>query len=67
MPLEVSLSVQMFSQLNCCLFFPSDNRDDQLPRTCAMAFLSRLDAANPLHERLMEDLVISLLKKVVYR
>ncbi|KAM7408889.1 hypothetical protein PAMA_002556 [Pampus argenteus] len=41
----------------------SDNRDDQLPRTCAMAFLSRLDSSNPLHERLMEDLVISLLKK----
>ncbi|XP_062286493.1 probable methyltransferase TARBP1 [Scomber scombrus] len=41
----------------------SDNRDDQLPRTCAMAFLSRLDSSNPLHERLMEDQVISLLKK----
>ncbi|XP_042288717.1 probable methyltransferase TARBP1 [Thunnus maccoyii] len=41
----------------------SDNRDDQLPRTCALAFLSRLDSSNPLHERLMEDLVINLLKK----
>ncbi|KAM4607139.1 putative methyltransferase TARBP1 [Polymixia lowei] len=40
-----------------------DNRDDQLPRMCALAFLCRLDSSSPLHERLMEDLVIHLLKK----
>ncbi|XP_076022350.1 tRNA (guanosine(18)-2'-O)-methyltransferase TARBP1 [Genypterus blacodes] len=40
-----------------------DNKDDQLPRTCALAFLSRLDSSNPLHQRLMEDLVIKLLKR----
>ncbi|KAM9847516.1 LOW QUALITY PROTEIN: putative methyltransferase TARBP1 [Aulostomus maculatus] len=41
----------------------SDNRDDQLPRTCALAFLSRLDPSIPQHQRLMEELVISLVKK----
>ncbi|KAM3863056.1 putative methyltransferase TARBP1 [Diretmus argenteus] len=40
-----------------------DNKDDQLPRTCTLALLSRLDASNPLHERLMQDLVTQLLKK----
>ncbi|XP_073337331.1 probable methyltransferase TARBP1 [Pagrus major] len=41
----------------------SDNRDDQLPRTCVLAFLSRLDASNLQHQRLMEELVTDLLKK----
>ncbi|KAK5882283.1 hypothetical protein CesoFtcFv8_020885 [Champsocephalus esox] len=41
----------------------SDNRDDQLPRTCVLAFLSRLDSSNQQHERLMEELVMDLLKK----
>uniref|UniRef100_A0AAQ4PDT1 tRNA (guanosine(18)-2'-O)-methyltransferase TARBP1 n=1 Tax=Gasterosteus aculeatus aculeatus TaxID=481459 RepID=A0AAQ4PDT1_GASAC len=41
----------------------SDNRDDQLPRTCVLAFLSRLDPSNLQHERLMEELVMDLLKK----
>ncbi|XP_049927693.1 probable methyltransferase TARBP1 [Epinephelus moara] len=41
----------------------SDNRDDQLPRTCVLAFLSRLDSSNQQHERLMEQLVMDLLKK----
>uniref|UniRef100_A0A667YBZ4 tRNA (guanosine(18)-2'-O)-methyltransferase TARBP1 n=1 Tax=Myripristis murdjan TaxID=586833 RepID=A0A667YBZ4_9TELE len=45
------------------IFSSSDNKDDQLPRTCAIGFLSRLDSSNPLHERLMEDLVTRLLKK----
>uniref|UniRef100_A0A1A7WIE5 tRNA (guanosine(18)-2'-O)-methyltransferase TARBP1 n=1 Tax=Iconisemion striatum TaxID=60296 RepID=A0A1A7WIE5_9TELE len=40
----------------------SDNRDDQLPRTCVLAFLSRLDSADRQHERLMEELVMQLLK-----
>lgn len=44
--------------------FTSDNRDDQLPRACAIAFLSRLDPINELHQRLMEELVTLLLKKV---
>uniref|UniRef100_A0A3Q3WMJ0 tRNA (guanosine(18)-2'-O)-methyltransferase TARBP1 n=1 Tax=Mola mola TaxID=94237 RepID=A0A3Q3WMJ0_MOLML len=41
----------------------SDNRDDQLPRTCALAFLSRLDSSNLHHQRLMEEVVLDLLKK----
>ncbi|XP_042357796.1 probable methyltransferase TARBP1 isoform X2 [Plectropomus leopardus] len=41
----------------------SDNRDDQLPRTCVLAFLSRLDSSNLQHERLMEELVMDLLKR----
>ncbi|XP_045556996.1 probable methyltransferase TARBP1 isoform X2 [Salmo salar] len=42
---------------------PSDNRDDQFPRVCVVAFLSRLQPSNQLHERLMEELVLRLLKK----
>ncbi|XP_074532568.1 tRNA (guanosine(18)-2'-O)-methyltransferase TARBP1 [Halichoeres trimaculatus] len=42
----------------------SDNRDEQLPRLCALAFLTRLD---PLklhhHERLIQEVVLDLLKK----
>ncbi|XP_054654484.1 probable methyltransferase TARBP1 isoform X2 [Dunckerocampus dactyliophorus] len=38
-------------------------RDDQLPRMYALAFLSRLDPSNQLHERLMEQLVVTLLEK----
>lgn len=49
------------------LLFCSDNRDDQLPRTCALAFLSRLDSSNLQHQRLMEELVMDLLKKVQIR
>nr|XP_046257205.1 probable methyltransferase TARBP1 isoform X2 [Scatophagus argus] len=41
----------------------SDNRDDQLPRICVLAFLSRLDSSNLQHQRLMEELVLDLLKK----
>ncbi|XP_078129306.1 tRNA (guanosine(18)-2'-O)-methyltransferase TARBP1 isoform X1 [Sander vitreus] len=41
----------------------SDNRDDQLPRTCVLAFLSRLDPSNLQHERLIEEIVMDLLKK----
>uniref|UniRef100_A0AAZ3R832 tRNA (guanosine(18)-2'-O)-methyltransferase TARBP1 n=1 Tax=Oncorhynchus tshawytscha TaxID=74940 RepID=A0AAZ3R832_ONCTS len=40
-----------------------DNRDDQFPRVCVVAFLSRLQPSNQLHERLMEELVLCLLKK----
>ncbi|XP_077092540.1 tRNA (guanosine(18)-2'-O)-methyltransferase TARBP1 isoform X3 [Siphateles boraxobius] len=41
----------------------SDNRDDQFPRVCALAFLSRLNPSNRLHQRLMEELVQRLLRK----
>ncbi|GAA6213898.1 probable methyltransferase TARBP1 isoform X1 [Lates japonicus] len=41
----------------------SDNRDDQLPRTCVLTFLSRLDSSNLQHERVIEELVMALLKK----
>lgn len=56
--------MQMFSQLSRLLLFCSDNRDDQFPRTCVLAFLSRLESSNLQHETLMEDLVMALLKKV---
>lgn len=46
------------------LTFSSDNRDDQLPRTCVLAFLSRLDSSNLQHQKLIEELVMTLLKKV---
>ncbi|XP_067277311.1 probable methyltransferase TARBP1 isoform X2 [Pseudorasbora parva] len=41
----------------------SDNRDDQFPRVCALAFLCRLNPSNHLHQRLMEELVQGLLSK----
>ncbi|XP_035982429.1 LOW QUALITY PROTEIN: probable methyltransferase TARBP1 [Fundulus heteroclitus] len=41
----------------------SDNRDDQLPRVCVLAFLSRLDPYVQQHQRLMEELVMELLRK----
>uniref|UniRef100_A0AAV2JQ28 tRNA (guanosine(18)-2'-O)-methyltransferase TARBP1 n=1 Tax=Knipowitschia caucasica TaxID=637954 RepID=A0AAV2JQ28_KNICA len=40
-----------------------DNRDDQMPRTCALSFLSRLDPLNPQHQQLIQCLVKDLLKK----
>uniref|UniRef100_A0A3Q2QDF8 TAR (HIV-1) RNA binding protein 1 n=1 Tax=Fundulus heteroclitus TaxID=8078 RepID=A0A3Q2QDF8_FUNHE len=43
----------------------SDNRDDQLPRVCVLAFLSRLDPCVQQHQRLMEELVMELLRKVL--
>ncbi|MCJ8749174.1 hypothetical protein PDJAM_G00173290 [Pangasius djambal] len=39
------------------------NRDDQFPRLCVLAFLSHLEPSNNLHQRLMEKLVLCLLKK----
>ncbi|XP_067379212.1 probable methyltransferase TARBP1 isoform X1 [Channa argus] len=41
----------------------SGNRDDQLPRTCVLAFLSHLDSSDLHHEKLIEELVMALLKK----
>ncbi|XP_041646192.1 probable methyltransferase TARBP1 [Cheilinus undulatus] len=42
----------------------SDNRDEQFPRTCALAFLIRLDSFNHVqHQRLIEEVVLDLLKK----
>uniref|UniRef100_A0A3Q2DNV6 Probable methyltransferase TARBP1 n=1 Tax=Cyprinodon variegatus TaxID=28743 RepID=A0A3Q2DNV6_CYPVA len=38
-------------------------RDDQLPRTCVLTFLSRLDPCNQQHQRLIEELVVELLRK----
>lgn len=40
-----------------------DNRDDQLPRTCALSFLSRLNSSDLQHQRLMENVVTELLKR----
>lgn len=47
------------------LLFPSDTRDDQLPRTCVLTFLSRLDPSDQQHQRFMEELVMELLRKVL--
>ncbi|KAM4729352.1 putative methyltransferase TARBP1 [Anableps anableps] len=41
----------------------SDIRDDQLPRTCVLTFLSRLDPSDQQHQRLIEELVMELLRK----
>ncbi|XP_066515333.1 probable methyltransferase TARBP1 [Hoplias malabaricus] len=41
----------------------SENRDDQFPRLCVLAFLSHLNPSNSLHQKLMEELVQRLLKK----
>lgn len=41
----------------------SDNRDDQFPRVCVLAFLCRLNPSDQLHQRLMEELVQRLLRK----
>uniref|UniRef100_A0AAY4CYJ9 tRNA (guanosine(18)-2'-O)-methyltransferase TARBP1 n=1 Tax=Denticeps clupeoides TaxID=299321 RepID=A0AAY4CYJ9_9TELE len=41
----------------------SDNRDEQFPRVCAVAFLSRLQPHNHLHQTLMEALLLRLLEK----
>uniref|UniRef100_A0A669E0X2 tRNA (guanosine(18)-2'-O)-methyltransferase TARBP1 n=1 Tax=Oreochromis niloticus TaxID=8128 RepID=A0A669E0X2_ORENI len=40
-----------------------DNRDDQLPRMCVLAFLCHLDSSNLQHQRLMEEVAMELLKK----
>ncbi|KAJ0066732.1 hypothetical protein NL108_002366, partial [Boleophthalmus pectinirostris] len=40
-----------------------DSRDDQLPRACALSLLSRLDSSDPQHQRLMQNVVLELLKK----
>ncbi|XP_068183368.1 probable methyltransferase TARBP1 [Antennarius striatus] len=55
--------VQTYVECSTNVEVKSDSRDDQLPRTCAMAFLSRLDSSNLQHQRLMEELVMDLLKK----
>ncbi|XP_061083449.1 probable methyltransferase TARBP1 [Conger conger] len=41
----------------------SDSRDEQFPRVCALEFLSRLDGSCALHARLLEELVLLLLRK----
>ncbi|XP_030628121.1 probable methyltransferase TARBP1 [Chanos chanos] len=41
----------------------SDDRSDHFPRVCVLAFLSRLEPSNQLHQRLMEELVQRLLRK----
>ncbi|KAI4897077.1 hypothetical protein NFI96_000645 [Prochilodus magdalenae] len=41
----------------------SENRDDQFPRLCSLAFLSRLEPSNSLQRSLVEELVQRLLRK----
>lgn len=53
-----------FSTAELLLVPYSDIRDDQLPRTCVLAFLSHLDSTNLQHQKLMEELVMTLIKKV---
>lgn len=55
--MDVSTPEQLF-------LFSSDNRDDQLPRMCVLAFLCHLDSSNLQHQRLMEEVAMELLKKV---
>ncbi|XP_072292360.1 probable methyltransferase TARBP1 isoform X2 [Eucyclogobius newberryi] len=40
-----------------------ESRDDQLPRACALSLLSRLDPSDLQHQRLMQNVVLELLKK----
>ncbi|XP_055083217.1 probable methyltransferase TARBP1 [Periophthalmus magnuspinnatus] len=40
-----------------------DGRDDQLPRACALSLLSRLAPSDLQHQRLMQSVVLELLKK----
>uniref|UniRef100_A0A3Q3B3U0 tRNA (guanosine(18)-2'-O)-methyltransferase TARBP1 n=1 Tax=Kryptolebias marmoratus TaxID=37003 RepID=A0A3Q3B3U0_KRYMA len=40
----------------------SDNRDDQLARTCVLTLLSCLDSSQQQHQRLLQELVMQLLK-----
>lgn len=61
-PLEVSPELNLTAELQ--LLFCSDNRDDQLPRTRVLTFLSCLDPSDQQHERLLEELVMQLLKMV---
>ncbi|XP_041866764.1 probable methyltransferase TARBP1 [Melanotaenia boesemani] len=61
---DVQIYVEQLGE-NCAanVAVRSDNRDDQLPRTCVLAFLSRLDSSDLQHQRLIEELVTELLKK----
>ncbi|CAL8257518.1 unnamed protein product [Lota lota] len=54
---------QLGEECTVNLVVPGDNRDDQMPRVCVLAFLSHLDHSKPLHQRLLEELVTQLLKK----
>ncbi|KAG7268335.1 hypothetical protein CRUP_013272, partial [Coryphaenoides rupestris] len=54
---------QLGDECTANLVVPGDNRDDQMPRVCVLGFLSHLDPSEPLHERLLEELVTRLLKK----
>ncbi|KAM6956325.1 putative methyltransferase TARBP1 [Aplochiton taeniatus] len=54
---------QLGDQCSANAVVPGDDRDEQFPRVCALAFLSRLDPTNLLHQGLMEELVVRLLKK----
>ncbi|XP_017317065.1 probable methyltransferase TARBP1 isoform X2 [Ictalurus punctatus] len=54
---------QLGEELAANVVINSWNRDDQFPRVCVLAFLSRLESYNTLHQRLMEKLVQCLLKK----
>uniref|UniRef100_A0A3Q2DPR5 Probable methyltransferase TARBP1 n=1 Tax=Cyprinodon variegatus TaxID=28743 RepID=A0A3Q2DPR5_CYPVA len=61
---DVQIFVEQLGE-NCAanVAVASDNRDDQLPRTCVLTFLSRLDPCNQQHQRLIEELVVELLRK----
>ncbi|XP_028325214.1 probable methyltransferase TARBP1 isoform X2 [Gouania willdenowi] len=61
---DVHIYVEQLGQ-NCAanVAVKSDNRDDQLPRICVVAFLHSLDPSHLLHQQLMEEVVLDLLKK----
>lgn len=62
--LDVQIYVEQLGE-NCSanVAVTGDNRDDQLPRTCVLTFLSRLDPSDQQHQRLLEELVMELLRK----
>ncbi|KAI5088024.1 putative methyltransferase TARBP1 isoform X3, partial [Silurus meridionalis] len=54
---------QLGDEIAANVVINSWSRDDQFPRLCILAFLSRLEPSNSLHQRLMEKLVQWLIKK----
>ncbi|KAL2083029.1 hypothetical protein ACEWY4_020802 [Coilia grayii] len=61
---EVQMYVeQLGDQCAANVAISSDNRDEQFPRVCVLAFLSHLQPTNQMHRQLMEELVLRLIEK----
>ncbi|XP_063048318.1 probable methyltransferase TARBP1 [Engraulis encrasicolus] len=61
---EVQMYVeQLGEQCAANVAVTSDNRDEQFPRVCVLAFLSHLKPTNQKHRQLMEELALRLIEK----